>query len=91
MHGTWYLDLLDTSLRRIPRSVHIWLVGDFNLADIDQENERPLQQAYNMKQCEQLIVIMKDENLNQIVNKPTRVTEDTSSTLNLFLTNNNAY
>lgn len=36
-----YLVLLETCLTRIPRGAHLWLGGDFNLADIDWVNECP--------------------------------------------------
>jgi hypothetical protein len=64
------------------------LGGDFNLENIDWVNECHQLQATPMKQCQQLLDIMKDAFLVQIVDKPTRTTEYTESCLDLFFTNN---
>lgn len=53
-----YLDLLSSSLSKIPRGAHLWLGGDFNLADIDWENEIPLPRATNAAQCLQLLSVI---------------------------------
>jgi len=83
-----YLDLLQSVLTRIPRTAHLWLGGDFNLADINWDNECPAPHANNKTQCQQLIDICKNTYLEQIVDQPTRVTEYTSNLLDLFFTNN---
>ena len=83
-----YLDNLSSCLSKIPRGAHLWLGGDFNLADIDWENECTVPQAANATQCSQLLSVVKDAFLDQIVSTPTRITEYTSNILDLFLTNN---
>ena len=83
-----YLDNLSSCLSKIPRGAHLWLGGDFNLADIDWENECIVPQATNATQYTQLLTVVKDAFLDQIVSTPTRITESTSNLLDLFLTNN---
>ena len=83
-----YLDNLSSCLSKIPRGAHLWLGRDFNLADIDWENECMVPQATNATQCSQLLTVVKDAFLDQIVSTPTRITEYTSNLLDLFLTNN---
>ena len=41
IHGKEYLDTLNSYLARIPthNGAHLWIGGDFNLADIDWESE----------------------------------------------------
>ncbi|KAH3819928.1 hypothetical protein DPMN_121672 [Dreissena polymorpha] len=47
-----------------------WLGGDFNLADIDWENECQKPQASNMKQCQQLLDIAKTLSLSRLLINP---------------------
>ena len=83
-----YLDHLSSCLSRIPRGAHLWLGGDFNLGDIDWEDECPVPKAVNATQCPQLLSVVKDAFLEQMVSSPTRITEYSSNLLDLFLTNN---
>ena len=83
-----YLDNLSACLSKISRGAHLWLGGDFNLADIDWENECTVPQAANAIQCSQLLSVVEDAFLDQIVSTPTHITEYTSNILDLFLTYN---
>jgi hypothetical protein len=84
-----YMGALNTALERISTSnSHIWLGGDFNLGDIDWPNASVKPYATHARQCHQLLTISQDHHLHQMVNEPTRITEDGASTLDLFLTNN---
>ena len=90
IHGNEYLETLNSYLARIPthNGAHLWIGGDFNLADIDWETECIKPYPTNGTQCEQLLTIAKDTFLEQVVKEPTRVTEDSSNILDLFFTNN---
>ena len=83
-----YLKQLQSSLSRIPIGAHIWLGGDFNLGDIDWENDCVKPYASKSGLCHQLLNISKDNYLDQLVIEPTRITEDTENTLALFFSNN---
>ena len=83
-----YLDQLNTCLSRIPVGAHTWLGGDFNLGDIDWETETVKPNPYKSGLCHQLLQISKDHFLDQLVLEPTRITEDTGNTLDLFFSNN---
>ena len=83
-----YLDQLNTCLSRIPVGAHTWLGGDFNLGDIDWETETVKSNPYKSGLCHQLLQISKDHFVDQLVLKPTRITEDTGNTLDLFFSNN---
>ncbi|WAR00573.1 RTJK-like protein, partial [Mya arenaria] len=83
-----YLECLANTLSRIPSNAHLWLGGDFNLADINWKHECPTAYASNAKQCQQLIDITKDAYLEQVVDSPTRITAYSSNILDLFFTNN---
>ncbi|XP_052794650.1 uncharacterized protein LOC128227817 [Mya arenaria] len=85
---TEYLECLANTLSRIPSNAHLWLGGDFNLADINWKHECPTAYASNAKQCQQLIDITKDAYLEQVVDSPTRITAYSSNILDLFFTNN---
>ena len=63
--------------------------GDFNLADIDWENEYTHEspKAANATQCSQFLSVVKDAFLDQIVNTPKSI-EYTNDLLDLFLANN---
>ena len=83
-----YLDQLNTCLSRIPVGAHTWLGGDFSLGDIDWETETVKPNPYKSGLCHQLLQISKDHFLDQLVLEPTRITEDTGNTLDLFFSNN---
>ena len=83
-----YLSRLQSSLSRIPAGAHGWLGGDFNLGDIDWSNECVRPYANDSGLCKQLLDISKDNFLDQLVLEPTRITEDTENTLDLFFSNN---
>ena len=77
-------------MSRIPVGAHVWLGGDrdFNLGDIDWRNECLKTSASNAGLCHQLLNISKDNYLDQLVLEPTRTTEKTENTLDLFFSNN---
>ena len=85
-----YLQHLQSTLSRIPtdKGAHLWLGGDFNLPDINWEEENVNSYASNSFSCNQLLTIMKDSFLDQVVMEPTRITETTSNILELFFTSN---
>ena len=85
-----YLQHLQSTLSRIPtdKGAHLWLGGDFNLPDINWEEENVNNYASNSFSCNQLLAIMKDSFLDQVVMEPTRITETTSNILELFFTSN---
>ena len=89
-HDPEYLMRLQSYITRIPihNDVHLWLGGDFNLADIDWGNECVKPYPAHGAQCQQLLNIAKDSFLEQVVTEPTRVTETSSNILDLFFTNN---
>ena len=89
IHEKKYLDTLNSYLARIPthNGAHLWIGGDFNLADIDWESECIKPYPTNGTQCEQLLPIAKDTIFEQVVKEPTSVTEDSSNILDLFFTN----
>ncbi|MEW8544204.1 MAG: reverse transcriptase family protein, partial [Candidatus Thiodiazotropha sp.] len=58
------------------------------MADVDWQNECVTAYPTHGAQCHQLLNITKDAFLNQMVAEPTRITESSSSTLDLFFTNN---
>jgi hypothetical protein len=48
-----YLSHLDTSLSRIPDGARIWMGGEFNLGDIDWENNIVIPSATRCSLCQQ--------------------------------------
>ena len=86
---TEYIANLYTTLSRIPQGAHIWLGGDFNLGDINWEDESIKQHAAKPGLSQQLLDTSKDHFLTQVVMEPTRITETCENTLDLFFTNNN--
>ena len=62
-----YLAQLDTCLSRIPENAHIWLSGDFNLADINWTDSSVKGSASKPGLCNQLINITADRFLQQLV------------------------
>ena len=85
-----YLEKLKLYLDKIPtqNGAHLWIGGDFNLADIDWESESTKPYPTNSAQCQELLTIAKNNYLDQVVTEPTRVTETCSNILDLFFTNN---
>ena len=83
-----YLDHLSSCLSRIPRGAHLWVGGDFNLGDIDWEDECSVPKAVNATQCSQLLSVVKDAFLEQMVSHPRAYQEYSTNLLDLFLTNN---
>ena len=85
-----YLQHQQATLNRIPtdKGAHLWLGGDFNLPNINWEEECTAPHASNSTQCNQLLTIMRNSFLDQVVSEPTRITETTPSTLDLFFTSN---
>ena len=89
-HDPEYLMRLQSYITRIPihNGVHLWLGGDFNLADINWGKECIKPYPAHGAQCQQLLSIAKYSFLEQVVTEPTRVTETSSNMLDLFFTNN---
>ncbi|CAG2186733.1 unnamed protein product [Mytilus edulis] len=87
---TEYLAHLHTSLSGIPEGAHVWLGGDFNLGDINWEDESVKQYAAKSGPSHQLLNISKDPFLNQVVVEPTRTTDTCENILDLFFTNNSS-
>ena len=74
---------LRDSLSKIPRLSLIWLLGDFNLPQIDWDTEQIKQNCSYTTVYDSFLEIIHDFGLEQIVKIPTR----NSNTLNLFLLN----
>ncbi|KAK3108516.1 hypothetical protein FSP39_009662 [Pinctada imbricata] len=87
-----YLKYLDTNIQRIRNSenAHVWLGGDFNLGGIEWDNYTIKTKAQNTRQCKQLIDICHNNYLEQVVNRPTHITDTSKSTLDLFFTSNSS-
>ena len=79
-----YLSHLDASLAWIPERAHVWIGGDFNLADINWTDNSVCPSATKPALCSQLIDITNDRFQQQLVTKPTRITETTESILDMF-------
>ena len=58
------------------------------MADIDWQNECVKAYPDHGAQCKELLTASKDAFLTQMVTEPTRITESSSNTLDLFFTNN---
>ena len=85
-----YLAQLDTCLSRIPENAHVWLGGDFNLADIKWTDRSVDGCATKPALCNQLLDSTADRFLQQLVNQPTRITETMENILDLFFCNNSS-
>ena len=85
-----YLEHLQSKLARIPtdKGAHLWIGGDFNLPDINWDDESVLPYATCSSVSKQLLHLAKDAYLDQMVTQPTRITETTANTLDLFFTSN---
>ena len=67
-----YINELDLSLSKIPQNAYVWLLGDFNLPDInwDSVEFKPCGQYPSISKS--LINIINDHHLQQMVDEPTR-------------------
>ena len=79
---------LHECLSRIPDDAHIWVAGDFNLTSINWKHDSIEPYAYHSGLCKELIELAADQNLTQTIMDPTRITQYTESTTELFFTNN---
>ena len=68
--------------------MHTWLGGDFNLPDINWEEEAVSPYATNSSASIQLLNIANDSYLEQIVTVHTKIIETSSVVLDLFFTSN---
>jgi hypothetical protein len=76
---------LEKSLSRIQNSnANIWLCGDFNLSDIDWNENKVKENAKFGKMCANLIETTQEAGLEQVNHHPTRG----QNILDLFFTNN---
>ena len=89
-HDPECLNNLQKYIARIPthNGAHLWIGGDFNLADIDWNDECVKPYPSHGPQCQQLLTISRDAFLTQMVAEPTRITETSANTLELFFTSN---
>ena len=77
------IDGLKNSLSKIPRTSHIWALGDFNLPHLDWETEQITQNCLCRSVYRSFVDIIHDFGLEQVVKDPTRGT----NILDLFLLN----
>ena len=83
-----YIDALKDAIAHIDTSAdYVWIVGDFNLCDIDWQLSSIKPCCQHASMCEQLIEMANDHGLSQIVDKPMRTTSTTSKILDIYLTN----
>ena len=78
-----YIRQLDIALSKIPKQASIWLIGDFNLPDVDWENFVFRSGGRYPAPSKAMLEIAMDHNLFQKVTKPTRE----NSILDLCFTN----
>ena len=85
-----YLKQLHSLLNRTPtdKGANLWFGGDFILPDINLEDESVSQYALNSSVAHQLLNTTRNFYLDQVATEPTRVTETSSSILDLFFTSN---
>ena len=85
-----YLQRLQSRLSRIPtdKGAHLWIGGDFNLHDINWEEETVLPYATSATVSNQMLTLAKDHYLDQMITEPTRITKTAANTLELFFTSN---
>ncbi|XP_072018292.1 uncharacterized protein [Amphiura filiformis] len=67
-----YMRLLDDSLQKIPKNASIWLLGDFNLPDVNWITNSFIPCGRYPGPSKLMIDIALDHGLHQIVQKPTR-------------------
>ena len=77
------IDELEKSLSKIPRTSHIWALGDFNLPNIDWQTEQIIPNCPCPSVYESLVTTIHDFGLEQVVKEPTRG----KNILDLFLLN----
>ena len=69
---TDYLRSLDNSLRQIPTNASVWLLGDFNLPDINWDTCSFIPGGRYPAHSKLMLDLAQDYNLHQIVREPTR-------------------
>ena len=67
-----YTGMLKNSLSKIPRTSHIWALGDFNLPHMDWETEQITQNCPCRSVYESFVDTIHDFGLEQVVKDPTR-------------------
>ena len=77
------LNFLFSSIRKIPRNSSIWMLGDFNMPNIDWITESILEGCRHRNIYISFLENLMNFNLQQMVTSPTRG----SNILDLFLTN----
>ncbi|XP_072028466.1 uncharacterized protein [Amphiura filiformis] len=82
-----YVRLLENSLEKIPKQSSVWLLGDFNLPDVDWVTNTFKPCGRYPGPSKTMLEIALDHNLQQVVLKPTR----DNSILDLCFTNNPAF
>jgi len=82
-HNGHSLKELWSSVEKIPQNSHIWILGDFNLPDMNWSNESPLDTCRFKELYDTFSENMINHNLEQMVKIPTR----NNNILDLFLTN----
>ena len=70
-------------IEKIPQNSHIWILGDFNLPDMNWSNESPSDTCRLKELHDTFKENMINHNLEQMVKIPTR----NNNILDLFLTN----
>lgn len=77
-----FIQDLDTSLSILPEHIELILLGDFNINFIDSNlnnNEKAMKHK--------LIQVTNSHELDQLINKPTRLTERSSTLIDLLFSN----
>ena len=82
-----YIKLLDSALSKIPPQASIWLLGDFNLPDVDWENFKFKPGGSYAGPSKAMIDVALDYNLLQQVKEPTRL----NNILDLCFTNSPSF
>lgn len=67
-----YILEIDTALSRIPQNASVWLLGDFNLPDIDWDTVSFKPGGRYPAISKLMVDITNDHNLHQVVKEPTR-------------------
>ena len=78
-----YIETLRSSLEKIPVHDNIWLLGDFNLPDVDWTINRFQPSGRYPTQSKAMVDVALDYGLQQLVDRPTRG----ENLLELFFTN----
>jgi len=82
-HDEYSLKELLSSVEKIPQNSHIWILGDFNLPDMNWSNESPSDTCRFKELYDTFTENMINHNLEQMVKIPTR----NNNILDLFPTN----